>query len=811
MPKTLRRQAWCVLWLCAVLASAMTAAAQGAPPGRGYELVSPRDKNGGDVISENTRTRPAADGSAVQFGALEVFADAVGATVSTEYIAVRDARPGTQGWTTHGITPVQRPLTIADSLLTAFEPRYLGEMTGDLDAGVFLSNRLLTSAGENVALVPNLYLRSGLRSGLGASELMSDCPACMGPLPANNAKQPVPVGLSEDGRTVLFMVQTVLTADARGDAVPAGESYMKTYKWRDGTLSLVGVDETGAPTMCGAEACSFAGPLRFNGRVGGEGALSKDGARVVFSAPIAADARMVEDTRIFIRDDKGTSAPGDDETVEVSASEREPADAFHGARFWGASADGEVVFFTSLSALTDDAPVDPSPKLYRYTMTPDENGRHLTWVSRDTTGRGVIPNVEGVAGVSEGGDYVYFVAGGQIAAGGRSGCTGNWKCIFVWHEDEGGSQTLHEVAEIPGGLFAKLIVGDSDIFPKISRITPSGRHFVFITEAAPGLPGDHGRCPPAGDIVAGIDADESCAEVYVYSAGENGRPGTLQCASCPRFGSARANASFLADEATIGGAKPSKHVARPITDDGRYVFFTSGERLTPDDRNTQPDVYQYDTTTGLVTLISAGRADARSIFIDATPDGSDVFFTTRERLVGWDTDNSIDLYDARLGGGFPEPEPELAPCASEDSCRPAVGSQSPFGAPGSQLFEGPGNVSEGLGATPTFALADLSRRQWARLASGRPVTVRVRVSHPGNVVVRLVARYGKRVAARSARVRAHSGGVVRARTQLPRGIRRALRRGARVRVALVAEYSQSDDTQRIIRRLGMRQTRKGTR
>ena len=54
--------------------------------------------------------------------------------------------------------------------------------------------------------------------------------------------------------------------------------------------------------------------------------------------------------------------------------------------------------------------------------------------------------------------------------------------------------------------------------------------------------------------------------------------------------------------------------------------------------------------------------------MDASPDGSDVFFVTRERLLGWDNDASYDLYDARVGGGFPEPAPEPDPCQG-DSCR----------------------------------------------------------------------------------------------------------------------------------------------
>jgi hypothetical protein len=66
--------------------------------------------------------------------------------------------------------------------------------------------------------------------------------------------------------------------------------------------------------------------------------------------------------------------------------------------------------------------------------------------------------------------------------------------------------------------------------------------------------------------------------------------------------------------------------------------------------------------------------------------GENVFFTTRDRLVAADQDDLIDLYDARVGGGFAAEAQPPIPCSGE-TCQPptpvpaeaASASQNPLG------------------------------------------------------------------------------------------------------------------------------------
>jgi hypothetical protein len=77
--------------------------------------------------------------------------------------------------------------------------------------------------------------------------------------------------------------------------------------------------------------------------------------------------------------------------------------------------------------------------------------------------------------------------------------------------------------------------------------------------------------------------------------------------------------------------------------------------------------------------------------MEATPDGSNIFFTTRQHLSGWDIDGSVDLYDARVAGGLPEPVPVPAGCGSGETCPLPPVPPPPREANGSESLEGSGN------------------------------------------------------------------------------------------------------------------------
>ena len=132
----------------------------------------------------------------------------------------------------------------------------------------------------------------------------------------------------------------------------------------------------------------------------------------------------------------------------------------------------------------------------------------------------------------------------------------------------------------------------------------------------------------------------------------------------------------------------------------------------PQDTNGQTDVYEWEregaggaddcsrssatfsaSSGGCLYLISTGESDDPSYFGDTSADGDDVFFFTRQALVGQDQDENYDLYDARVEGGIVAQNPSPPAGCTEEGCLDPVVSSPVFAAPSSTTFAGVGNLT----------------------------------------------------------------------------------------------------------------------
>ncbi|HET7416967.1 MAG TPA: hypothetical protein VFJ61_05020 [Solirubrobacterales bacterium] len=175
--------------------------------------------------------------------------------------------------------------------------------------------------------------------------------------------------------------------------------------------------------------------------------------------------------------------------------------------------------------------------------------------------------------------------------------------------------------------------------------------------------------------------DELADAVYLYDADTE----ELTCASCLSDGSNPGGANLPENERNASNLIPDA-----VTDQGE-LFFDTTSRLVAADVNGEYDVYVMQA--GKARLISPGDGPFGARYADISADGRDVFFATAESLVGRDDDQATDIYDARIGGGFPGQNPPPPKECLRDDCKatPNAGPELPFG--GSEALAGPGNVT----------------------------------------------------------------------------------------------------------------------
>jgi hypothetical protein len=666
--------------------------------GRQWQLVTPPDKHGSSIEPqqrEGGAIQAAANGAAISYIANGPVTSEPEGNRAPEMVQVLSRR-GPAGWETRDI---EAPEDAAKTFAIGAGSEYRVFST-DLSLALVQPHGETPLSPEASERTP--YLREDATGRYVPLATAANTPPGteFGGVPTSDFGDIQLAGATPDLSHVVVNSSVALTSQS----APEGG----LYEWSEGRFRLVSVLPSGEPVQEG----NFTA-LGFGG-IGVRHAISDDGSRVIW-------AENRED-HLELWSAHGSEAGHSIQldTVQAGASGAERVEP----QFQTASSDGSKIFFTDSQRLTADASATAlnEPDLYECEIieAPAGPSCELSDISVPLNA-GETADVRGaVLGASEDGSYVYFVAGGVLAPGGKAGAYN----LYVRHE--GATRLIAALSAGDMNWEDLHNYGEPAELP--AAVSANGRYLAFMSEES--LTGYDNHDAANGE------ADE---EVFLYDAQGGEGAGRLVCASCDPTG-ARPHGVYdsgiypglLVDHRKLwqghwlAGSVPgwttidltqAPYQPRYLSNSGR-LFFDSPDALVAQADNGVEDVYEYEPagvggcspasglfgegSGGCVGLISGGSSGEESAFLDASETGEDVFFLTAAPLVTSDVDSAYDIYDAQVCSASEPCVPAPVsppPCATVDSCRAAPSPQPAiFGAPASQTFSGEGNPAS-AGAT----------------------------------------------------------------------------------------------------------------
>jgi NHL repeat len=635
------------------------------PDCRSYEMVSPVEKANGDIQVgfsasgyRQTFFQGAESGERFTYAAGTAFAEPVSATFSSHYLARRDSA---LGWLSEAISPLRERLVVEGGPLLEGEFK---TFTADLCKAWLRTVAEPPLAPGAVPRFLNLYRRENCpASGYEALTLSPPDPN-LEPIDYRRLELQ---GISADGATAIYVAPDELSADAPDNADKRPQLYRHSA---GGGVEFVCVLPGGTPTTKPCYA-GTAGEAFGEGRLGSfHNAISADGSRVFWTE----SNEPTGPGRIFV---KLASESGSRPVSGLVSSAK--------ARFWGAADDGAKAIF---SIEDPDSPLNRN--LYRYDF-------------ETNTAPMVAEGILGVLGMGEDGRNIYFASTKVLTedenSEGAKAVAGQANLYL-----EVGGEGMSFVGTL-STLDTKGLMDASTQSPltripvnHAARVSGDGAHAVFMSTAS-----------LTGFDNTDANTQTSALEVFLYDAEE----AELRCVSCnpgnvrPSGGELLAVKQELHTGIQVAAKIPTFERAlygsRVLSADGNRVFFESFEALVPRDSNGAQDVYQWERagsggcdeadatfapdSGGCIDLISSGQSPRESVFVDADASGDNVFFTTLSSLLPQDH-GLIDVYDARVGGGFPPPPPPESRCEGE-ACQSPLAPPEALTPAGSNA--GPGN------------------------------------------------------------------------------------------------------------------------
>jgi hypothetical protein len=700
-----------VITCCAIAAVAIA-----LPAERRYEMVTPPYKGGFPVGAELNQPgirAVSSNGESVTFFSGGAFAGAPSGLQSIDYLA----RRGESDWSTVPLMPPAslQPILQGSDVSPSLDMVLKLGFPGSSFANTLNEMQVLLHSPETPDTIDNWEFEGSVttvgKEKVNAVEASASLDFCHMLLEGNSPLLLEAVGASEE----LYQYDRGCNGEPR-------------------SLMLVGLDN--ASKLIDPACYTVIGDGDTNGTYGSGmaerfNAASADGSEVFFTTCVKATKEPVGPNvphQVFVRlagsrtlevsrpletgkafggcereVSLGHSVPG--EVPCDGASERASAD------FAGASQDGSKVYFTTAAPLVE-GDTDSGNDLYMATIgcpggrpacgVSEREVTSLTQVTHDPSS-GQAANVLGVVRLAPDGTHAYFVAGGNLLSSGQQAVL----------EGEGrnvphvGAANLYvyDVASPGGVAFVGDLCSGSSLSGAVADIfcpSTSGKDETLWMH-------EEGEAQTAGldgrflvfATYAQLSASDAnvTKDVYRYDA----VTGRLVRVSGGEGGyDANGNRQVLGENgeplgASImpghyGGLLQAQYEMnnRAINEDGSRVVFSSAEPLSPNASNGQLNAYEWreGPGEGRVSLISDGSGPGPVPQVVISSSGDDIFFLTSDGLVPQDTDGALDIYDARVGGGFPPASATEQQC-SGDACQGPLTNPAPLLVPGS-VSQAPG-------------------------------------------------------------------------------------------------------------------------
>jgi hypothetical protein len=640
---------------------APASAASTLPDARAVELVSTAVNVGepyspsapliGLASSADQPFQASVDGEAVAYigdPGVEAGNGYIGSGAGTQWLATR----GADGWRTGVITPGSTELG------TSYQA-----FSSDLSTGILETNVEPALASDAPAGCWELYSRASSTATFTSLVTATSTPGSCG--------RPLFAGSSSDGSDVIFQTEAALTPNAEdATEVPAGRGKHS------------GGAEKGEACMFGCNLYeATAGHLRLVNVLPGTGGhavpnASFGGYEEAGNAKTAlSNVISTDGSRIFWTDTQSGTLFGHVFVLEDGATEV-PVSGEDAAQYWTASPDGRFAYYTE------------GEQLWRFDT--QSNTRQVL----EGPGSGVQGVVD-INSTGEDGGYVYFVASGVLAKNQNSNkdsAVGGAPNLYLLHG--GAASFIAELSPEDDAVAAYSAGAGTDRYgdwvqnpaDRTAQVAPDGEHLAFVSTRE--LTGYDNENPPDGRV----------SEAFTYAAGT----GQVDCASCDTSGESPTVLQGSNESPLPVAAESNVYARRSMSVDGGRLFFDSLQPLVANDTNGLQDVYEWEAdgegscagrsvspvNGGCVYLLSGGKSQDFSFFIDADATGSNVFLTHRGPLGAVEVPSGDnELYDLRVNGGF---------SSSTIGCTGAGCPTVSVGAPGfavapSVSLSGPGN------------------------------------------------------------------------------------------------------------------------